>query len=158
MSGKDIDSEFAEDRSYDSVIFNEDIRLKKLLLKNKVEFNQAIIDERNEEIEKIFQDIKDINEIFKDLHKLTQEQTNPISVLEENINLTVENTEKAIVQLKKAESYQNSWFSSKNKMILMGIAGLSINTPIALLFGVKVGVISGVSTIGLSALSTLFGK
>ena len=149
---------FGNDTFNNSEFAKENAFFKNLLLKNKVEFNEAIIQERNEEIEKIFKDVQDINEIFKDLNKLVLEQSEPITVVEENIDSTVKNTEKAVQALKVAESYQNNWFSTKNKFILMGIAGLSINTPVAVLFGVKIGVISGLSTIGLSALSTLFIK
>ena len=130
----------------------------KQMLKNKVEFNEAIILERNEEIEKIFKDVHDIDSIFRNLNKIVLEQSNQITTLEENIDSTFKKSEKAVESLKIAESYHKSWFSKRNKIILLSIAGLSINAPVTVLFGVKAGIISGLSTIGLSALTTIFTK
>lgn len=126
------------------------------LLKDKVEFNEGMIQERNEEIEQIYKDVLDINEIFKDLNKLVLEQEEPICQVETNIVSSVKTTENGVNLLKQAESYQSKWFSKKNKFILMSIAGLSINAPVAAFFGFKAGIISGLSTIGISAITSLF--
>jgi t-SNARE complex subunit (syntaxin) len=126
------------------------------LLKDNVEFNEGIIQERNEAIEQIYKDVIDINEIFKDLNKLVQEQEEPIYQLETNINSSVKTTESAIKSLKQAEAYHSKWFSKRNKFILMSIAGLSINAPVTVFFGIKAGIISGLSTVGISALTSLF--
>jgi hypothetical protein len=122
----------------------------------QIKLNESIIEERNEEIEKIYKDITDINEIFKDLNKLIVEQTEPINKIEEQCIKAVQETEKGVEHLKQAETYNNKWFSKRNKIILLSIAGLSINVPITLALGIKAGVISGLSTVGFSALTTLF--
>ena len=155
---RDSFMEFGNDMSDNNNSVEEDLCVRRRILKNKIEFNEAIIQERNEEIEQIFKDVQDINEIFRDLNKLVLEQSEPIIVLEENIDSSVKSTEKGVDALKIAESYHKSWFSKRNKFILMGIAGLSINAPVTILFGLKAGVISGLSTIGLSVLSTIFTK
>jgi len=152
----DIVVPVGNDMSNNTCSIDETIFIKRNVLKNKIEFNESIIQERNEEIEQIFKDVQDINEIFKDLNKLVSEQSEPIVLLENNIDSTVKNTEKAVEALKIAESYHKSWFSKKNKVILLSIAGLSINAPVTVLFGIKAGIISGLSTVGLSALSALF--
>jgi predicted HTH domain antitoxin len=110
-------------------ILNEEIEEK---INTKIEFNQCIIEERNEEIKKICQDLQDINEIFKYLNKLVHEQTNPIKEIETQIDETVNKTEKGIVSLKKANELHNMWLSQKNKFMLMSIAGLTINIPIVI--------------------------
>jgi t-SNARE complex subunit (syntaxin) len=124
--------------------------------KNKVEINEIIIRERNEEIEHIVKDVKEINEIFKDLSKLVNEQSEPILTIEKNINNSHIHTEKAVETLKIAETYNNKWFSKRNKFILLGVAGLSINAPITVVLGIKAGIISSLSTIGLSAITAIF--
>jgi hypothetical protein len=125
---------------------------------SQLEFNENIIQERNEQIEELFKDVLVINDIFKDLNKMVAEQSEPISKLEEEIDKTLKKTQDGVENIKKAEKYYNSWLSRRNKLILMGIAGLSINIPITLTLGLKAGAISGLSTFGLSAISSLFGK
>lgn len=125
---------------------------------SQLEFNENIIYERNEEIQQIYQDVLDITEIFKDLNKIVHEQSEPIVKLEKQMDSIVDTTKNAVKHLKIANEYQTSWFSKRNKIILMSIAGLSINIPITLTLGLKAGAISGLSTIGLSAFTSLFSK
>lgn len=125
---------------------------------SQLEFNETIIQERNEEIEQIYKEVLVINDIFKDLNKLVAEQTEPITNIEEQIVQTLKLTENGVENLKKAEQHYSSWLSRRNKLILMSIAGLSINIPITLTLGLKAGVISSLSTVGLSAISSLFRK
>ena len=132
--------------------------VKREQLHSLLEFNETIIQERNEEIQKIHKEVLDINEIFKDLNKLVNEQNSPINTLEGNISKSVEDVKESVNLLHKANEYHSSWMSNRNKLILMSIAGLSVNVPITVFLGLKAGVISGISTIGLSALTTLFSR
>lgn len=136
--------------------YNEEMRKKQII--SQLELNETIIKERNEEIEQIYKEVLVINDIFKDLNKLVAEQTEPIYKIEEQIDKTLKQTENGVENLKKAEKYYSSWLSRRNKLILLSIAGLTINVPITLTFGLKAGVISGISTIGISAITSLFNK
>lgn len=147
-------------KMFEESMFEEDRgnEINREQLISQLEFNETIIEERNEEIEKIYKEVLVINDIFKDLNKLTIEQTEPISKLEEKIDETLKKTQDGTENIKKAEKYYSSWLSRRNKLILMGIAGLSINVPITLTLGLKAGAISSLSTIGLTAISSLFSK
>ena len=127
-------------------------------LKNKLEFNQHIIQERHEEIQQIYTDVMNIHEIFTDLDKLVNEHNERINQFENNIDDTVKYTKDSVIQIQKANDYHKSWFSRRNSLILMSIAGLAVNVPVTILFGLKAGIVSGISTIGLSTISTLFIK
>ncbi len=135
---------------------SEDIYFSQI--KSQLEFNENIILEKNEEIQKIYNEVLIINDIFKDLNKLTIEQFEPISKIEEKIDETLKKTDNGLENIKKADEYNNTWFNRKNKLILLSIAGLSINVPITLTLGIKAGIISGLSTVGLSAITSLFTK
>lgn len=135
---------------------DEDSYLTKTMLNNQIEFNEGIIQERHVEIEKIYKDILCINEIFKDLNKIVLEQGESITQMETNIESTIEATKSGVKLLKQAECYQSRWFSKRNKFMLLGMIGLSINAPVAVYFGAKAGIISGLSTIGLSAITSIF--
>lgn len=141
---------------YSSDILELNSLYESQILKDKVEFNEGIIQERSEEIEQIYKDVIDINEIFKDLNKLVLEQGEPISQLETNIDSVVLTTKAGVEFLKQAEVYHSKWFSKRNKFILMSIVGLSINAPVTVFFGIKAGIISGLSTVGISAITSLF--
>jgi hypothetical protein len=166
MLNEESDNEYICDTKSNellNVLLSEDEELEQKMflqqqLRDKLEFNQNIIEERNEEIQQIYKDVLDINEIFKDLNQLVISQAEPINQLENQIDETVKNTENGITNLQKANEYHKSWFSRRNKLILMSIAGLSVNVPITILFGLKAGAISGLSTIGLSAITSLFSK
>jgi len=147
-------------KMFEESMFEEDRgnEINREQLISQLEFNETIIEERYEEIEKIYKEVLVINDIFKDLNKLTIEQTEPISKLEEKIDETLKKTQDGAENIKKAEKYYSSWLSRRNKLILMGIAGLSINVPITLTLGLKAGAISSLSTIGLTAISSLFTK
>lgn len=145
-------------KKYDCSLLDNKLSIEDTFLKNKIELNEKLIQERNEEIEKIFKDIKLVNEIFRDLGKITNEQSNLIVSMEKNIDTTVKTTEETIEILKIVKSNNNNFFSIENKYILLGIFGISINTPVALLFGTKALLLSGIGTIGLGAISTLFKK
>jgi len=157
------DSEDYNNLSHEKII-NELLRedseeeLMKIKQFNKVEFNENLIQERKEEIEQIYKDIGDINEIFKDLNNLVNMQTKSINEIEENIDITVNKVEDGVENVKKAESYYKLWLNKRNKFLLLSIAGLSINIPVTLALGLKAGAISGLSTIGFGAITTLFSK
>jgi t-SNARE complex subunit (syntaxin) len=110
------------------------------LFKNKIEFNEMLIKERNEEIEQIVKDIDDLHSIFKELNQMVSEQTSPIAQIETNSCSALEKTEKSIELLKSAETYQTKFFSKTNKLILATVIGLSISSPIAIMFGMKAGI------------------
>ncbi len=84
------------------------------------------------------------------------EQGEPISSLETNIDNTLNITKTGVELLRQADSYHKKWLSKRNKFILVGIAGLSINAPVTVFFGIKAGIISGLSTLGLGAITSLF--
>jgi hypothetical protein len=158
------DSDDYNNSDYDEILNrlldedSEEETIKQEQLKSKVEFNENLIEERNEEIQQIYKDVVEINEIFKDLNKLVHSQSESINKVEEQIEQTVDKVEKGVEYIKEAEIYHNSWLSKRNKIILLSIAGLSINIPITLTLGLKAGAISGLSTVGFGAITTLFSK
>jgi uncharacterized protein YoxC len=158
------DSDDYNNSDYDEILNrlldedSEEETIKQEQLKSKVEFNENLIEERNEEIQQIYKDVVEINEIFKDLNKLVHSQSESINKVEEQIEQTVNKVEKGVEYIKEAEIYHNSWLSKRNKIILLSIAGLSINIPITLTLGLKAGAISGLSTVGFGAITTLFSK
>jgi hypothetical protein len=154
-------SKMCEEGMYEKPMeYQEDIEkeVHRKQLISHLEFKENIIQERNEQIEELFKDVLIINDIFKDLNKIVAEQSEPISQIEKQMDETLKMTQSGVENLKKANEYNSSWLNKRNKLILMGIAGLSINIPITLTLGLKAGVISGLSTVGLSAISSLFGK
>ena len=70
---------------------------------NTISINNKIIQEKNEEIDKINHDIQAIREIYKDLALLVTEQGEQINVMSDNIEKSAIETEKALSQLQISE-------------------------------------------------------
>ena len=78
-------------------------------LDNNMLMNEIIIKERSNEIEKIHNSIIQINEIFKDLAILVNNQQSSIDITEKNIETTLDNTRQGLKEIKKAAEYNKKW-------------------------------------------------
>ena len=76
------------------------------LLECSIDINQQIIDERNKEMDKIAHDVEAVNEIYKDLAILVEEQGSQINNISDNIESTLQETHGAVMELKKASKRQ----------------------------------------------------
>jgi len=125
-------------------------------IQSHVEYNEMIINEREENINKISNDILMINEIMKDLNKIVCIQSEPINQIEEQINDTLIKTNDSVKLLELANSYHEKSSYRKLKLLGLSLVGIAINTPVTIIFGLKVGLISSLSIIGVSSIATLF--
>ncbi|XP_042395941.1 syntaxin-22-like [Zingiber officinale] len=100
----------------------ESRRQEVLLLDNEIVFNEAIIEEREQGIQEIQQQIGQVNEIFKDLAVLVNDQ----GIVIDDINSHIENSHAATLQaksqLKKAAKTQKS--NSSLMCLLLVIFGI----------------------------------
>jgi syntaxin 7 len=85
----------------------------------EMEFNNALIEEREQGILEIQQQIGEVNEIFQDLAVLVNEQGQMIDDIEANIVSTAVRTKDAQRELTKADKSQKA---ARNKMICLAIA------------------------------------
>ncbi|CAN6650629.1 syntaxin Pep12p [Trichomonascus vanleenenianus] len=76
------------------------------LNQSDIDFQTAMIEERETEIQDIERGIREINSIFQDLGALVAEQGTQIDTVENNITSLASNTEQASRQLRKADEYQ----------------------------------------------------
>ena len=77
-------------------------------LDSQIEFNDALIEEREQGIVEIQHQIGEVNEIFQDLALLVNEQGEMIEDIESNIVRTGQHTSAAVTELKKADkSHKN---------------------------------------------------
>ena len=75
-------------------------------LESEIEFNEAMIAEREEGIKDIESSIAQVNEIFKDLSLMVKEQGQTLDTIEGNISSVVTHTDGANDELKGATKYQ----------------------------------------------------
>ncbi|GAB2284033.1 hypothetical protein Dimus_018515 [Dionaea muscipula] len=80
----------------------EQKRQEVMLLGNEIAFNEAIIEEREQGIRDIQEQIGEVNEIFKDLAVLVQEQGVVIDDIQSNVEESAAATTQARQQLSKA--------------------------------------------------------
>ncbi|KAL6606911.1 hypothetical protein ACP70R_042564 [Stipagrostis hirtigluma subsp. patula] len=93
-----------------------------VLLDNEITFNEALVEEREREILKIQQEITEINEIFRDLAMLVQDQHTAIDIVKSNLETAAMETSKAEEQITQAGVTQESM--SSMKCLLLTVLGL----------------------------------
>ncbi|KAJ2489740.1 hypothetical protein IWW37_003725 [Coemansia sp. RSA 2050] len=87
------------------------------VLDNDVEYNEALINERELEINDIEQGIVELNEIFRDLGTIVTEQQSLLDNIETNVQSVAVNVRGASEQLSSASEYQRR--SNKTKFCLL---------------------------------------
>jgi len=71
--------------------------------------NENLIIEREREIENIHKGVQEISELFTDMALLVTQQGETINSIQDNIEASANNTEKAVIQLNKAKKYQSKY-------------------------------------------------
>ena len=72
----------------------------------RLEVNEALIRERHEAMVDIYKQLEEVNDIFKDLAKLVDEQTDDIIEISENVEVTHDAAKNALDELKTAQEIQ----------------------------------------------------
>jgi syntaxin 7 len=103
-------------------------------IENEREFNDAMIQDREEGIKQIESTIVEVNGIFTDLAQIVHEQGFMIDNIESNVESASHNTAEAVVQLREASKYQKK---SRTKMCVL-----------ALIIAIVIGVISVLIYVG----------
>ncbi|KAJ2723678.1 hypothetical protein GGI07_002473 [Coemansia sp. Benny D115] len=92
------------------------------ILDNDIEYNEALINERETEIADIEQGIVELNEIFRDLGTIVTEQQSLLDNIERNVDDVVVNVQEASNELTSADRHDRR--ASKTKWCLMLFAML----------------------------------
>jgi len=95
----------------------------------EMEFNNALIEEREHGILEIQQQIGEVNEIFQDLAVLVNEQGTMIDDIEANIVSTAVRTKDAQRELTKADKSQKA---ARNKMVCLAVVVAAVLTVLIL--------------------------
>jgi hypothetical protein len=77
-----------------------------MVVEGELEVNEALIRERHEAMVDIYKQLEEVNDIFKDLAKLVDEQTDDIIEISENVEVTHAAAENALEELKTAQEIQ----------------------------------------------------
>lgn len=80
----------------------------RLANQNEVDFQEAMIIERESEIRNIEQSVGELNELFRDVAHMVHEQGAQLDIIEENVEVTHDASRGAHVNLKQASNYQKS--------------------------------------------------
>ena len=81
---------------------------EQIAIEGELEHNNAVLEEREEDIREIQHQIGEVTEIFQDLAVLVSEQGELVDDVEANIVSTYDKTEQANAELKKAARHQKS--------------------------------------------------
>ena len=91
-------------------------------------FEEGLLEEREEAIGEIAQQISEVNESFRDLAQIVEEQGHSIDVLETNTGAAEANTKDGVGQLVEAEKSQKGyrrWILIMMLIIVLASAGIT---------------------------------
>eukprot|EP01105_Mastigella_eilhardi_P014452 TRINITY_DN3294_c0_g1_i2.p1 TRINITY_DN3294_c0_g1~~TRINITY_DN3294_c0_g1_i2.p1 ORF type:complete len:170 (+),score=69.16 TRINITY_DN3294_c0_g1_i2:412-921(+) len=97
----DEDDSHAEDQSLMESERREQLRQ----IEEQRKFNDSLITEREEGIKMLETKVLEVNDIFRDLSTLVQEQGVMIDNIESNIEVSLERTTKGVGELEQAQKY-----------------------------------------------------
>jgi hypothetical protein len=109
--GTDSSTDFSSDEEIDNG--KQQLQMKQKLAstqKSTLDVERAIAIETNEKISEIQSEMLQVNEIFRDLNLLLEEQDLLIDVIANNVESANENTKQGIKDLKKAKDLHNFKF------------------------------------------------
>ncbi|KAF1779604.1 hypothetical protein JG688_00004940 [Phytophthora aleatoria] len=75
-------------------------------LENEIAHNEALIEEREQDINKIHQSVAQVNEIFRDLAAIVQDQQGAIDDIETHVHESMQQTQQGLDEVKKASDAQ----------------------------------------------------
>uniref|UniRef100_A0A023GHY0 Putative snare protein pep12/vam3/syntaxin 7/syntaxin 17 n=1 Tax=Amblyomma triste TaxID=251400 RepID=A0A023GHY0_AMBTT len=101
-----------------------------------LDYEQAVLVERDQRIRQIEADMLDCNQIFKDLAAIVHEQGDMIDTIEGNIENTQQNTAAAVDQLRSAASYQRK-YRQKTCCLLVLVVVVAAVLALVIYFSVK---------------------
>ncbi|XP_049880145.1 syntaxin-16 [Pectinophora gossypiella] len=129
-SGTQKNNYLEDDQAMEEAMHKQTTQKQLLLLQEE---NTKMVAEREEEVNKIVRSIMDLNEIFKDLGQMVNEQGTVLDRIDYNIEQTQVQVHEGYKQLQKAERYQRK----NRKMHCIFILAIMIIVMIILLIIVK---------------------
>ncbi|KAI9017754.1 t-SNARE [Gaertneriomyces semiglobifer] len=102
-----------EDDAADTPLITAHQRHQLAALDSEIQFNETLIQEREQDLVGIEQSIQEVNEIFRDLGTLVHEQGYMLDNIESNVQSVEINMENATSELRVADRYQRS---KRNKL------------------------------------------
>lgn len=103
--------------------------------------------ERNYNIQKINEDTIYIYELYKELNLIVDLQQEKLDNIQLNFDNSYDYIEHAEIELGLVKSLDNNTY--KTYMITGGLVIIGITTPLSIIAGTKVAIISAISSIGL---------
>lgn len=101
-----------------------------------LDYEQAMLVERDQRIRQIEADMLDCNQIFKDLASIVHEQGDVIDTIEGNIENAQQNTSQAVEQLRSAANYQRK-YRQKTCCLLVLVVVVAAVVALVIYFSLK---------------------
>jgi t-SNARE complex subunit (syntaxin) len=98
----------SEERSGGDFAQQQEQEQLRLANQDDVDFQESLIIERESEIRNIEQNVGELNELFRDVAHMVHEQGAQLDTIEGNVDVTLDASRGAHVNLKQASNYQKS--------------------------------------------------
>lgn len=124
-----------DDDDHHQLVVDDDRRQQLLAQEQVIDDDLALIREREEQIRALEGDILDVNEIFRDLGAMINEQGEQIDTIEANVDKAYTDVEGGREQLQKAAIYQKK---SRKKMCCLMVIFLVIVGVLAIILALTI--------------------
>jgi len=123
----------------------------------EIVFDELTLDDemekRSTEIKNINADIEDLQKINCLLNDMISSQQELVDKIEIKCEVTHDNTTEAYKELVQTEKIKTT--NTKLKLGLVGLTGLILNAPVAIICGLGTGIITTIASIGLGSIVTI---
>lgn len=121
----------AESRQEQAALLQAQKQAELRIMDNAIEYNEALIEERDAGIAEIQRQIGEVNEMFQDLAVLINDQGAQLAVVEQAVVTTAERTREGARELVKAERSQRG---SRNKCLVIWLISAIVLSIILILW------------------------
>jgi hypothetical protein len=106
------------------VMSEEEKMIQQQLVQQELDVNEALIQERKDDMQQVHSKIVQVNDIFKDLASMVEDQGEQIETIRGDLQVAEKKTESGVKELDKAQGYQKA--STKKLMFCIGVLMVGI--------------------------------
>ena len=111
----------------------EEKLIEQQLVQQELDVNEALIQERKDDMEQVHSKIVQVNDIFKDLATMVEDQGEQIETIRGDLQVAEKKTESGVKELDKASGYQKATTKKLMFCVLMLMIGIAVVVLITLI-------------------------
>lgn len=116
-----------------NIMTEEEKMIEQQLVQQELDVNEALIQERKDDMEQVHSKIVQVNDIFKDLANMVEDQGEQIETIRGDLQVAEKKTESGVKELDKASGYQKSTTKKLMFCVMVLMIGIAVVVLITLI-------------------------